>query len=331
VPLRPLVTPLTRLPVTLLVCALLAAGCAAPSEDPPVGPSRAAPVVPRAAPGEVTSAPLVLVLPAASTLHPAEHARLLVAADRALAEAAADGPARRVVLPREGALDDVAAALAPDVGVLCAVGSGAVEVLASVRERRPRLVTCAVPAPAGADGVAGIDVDLAGLGVRLGAAARTAAGPAPVAVLASGDPLLGAAWLDGVIAGAAGDGLAEVRLVTGAAGLAAALAAGAGAVVLDAGPAAAAALAVLATVDVPVLLPAALADAPGGPDPDRVAARYRVRWDLALAPLLRRVRGVGVPDPAPAALTELEPGPAARPPVASGAAAGPPGATSGAP
>jgi hypothetical protein len=323
----------------LLAVAMLVAACTTVDGGGAADPAPTPAPAPRT-PGssDPSSAPLVLVLPAEATLHPAEHARLLVAADRALAEAAVDGSTRRVVLPRDGALRDVAAALAPEAGVLCAVGTGSADVLAAVRARRPRLVVCATPASDVAAAIAaGVlvadpEVDLAALGARLGGIARATAGARVVVVLASGDPLLGPAWSAGVVSGAEGDAIGGVRVVVGADALAAVLAGGTvGAVVLDAGPASEAALAVLARTEVPVLLPAALADAPGGPDPGRVAARFRVRWDLVLTPLLRRTRGATVVPPAAGAVVEVEPGPAAGPPADPDEVAGLPRPGPGAP
>lgn len=285
------------------------AGAAAPS-DPSPGPGAGTGV------GGIDG-PLALVLPAASTLHPRAHAELVTAADLALTAAAADGGTRRVVLPRTDALPDVLAALAPEVGALCAVGVGAVPALGAVRARWAALPACATPGAQDAGGVTVAPVDVAGLGARLGRIARAAAGSRTVVVLATGDPLLGADWAAAVAGGA---GAGPVRVLGDVAGLGAEDLAGGevGAVVLDAGPGAAAALTALDGTAVLLVLPAALATDDDGPDPGRVLARYRVRWDVVLAPLLRRVRGADATAVPVTEVVEVVTGPAALPGPAGG-------------
>lgn len=315
----------------LLAATVLLVGCAAGDAVDPVaapGPSDApagagadagGPDAAAAGPVPTTTArPLVLVLPAPGALHPDGHAELLAAADRALGTAAAAGPVRRVVPPRTDAVPDVLAALAPEAGALCAVGAGVVPLLDAVGDRWAALPVCAVPGARDAGGVLVAGADVAALGSRLGGIARTVAGARDVVVLATGDPLLGADWAAGVAAGAAaGPDAGPVRVLADAAALdAAALAVGGGvgAVVLDAGPGAAAALRRLAGSPVPVLLPAALAAGADAPAPDRVAATYRVRWDRVLGPLLARARGgAAAAPPASGDVLEVVTGPAALP------------------
>ena len=312
---------------------VLAVGCADAS-DRAGGPDRGAPatgVAPAgpaagAATGDAASAsgvprPLVLVLPAPAALHPDGHAELVAAADRALDAAAAAGPVRRVVLPRADALPDVLAALAPGAGALCAVGAGVLPALDALGDRREELPACAAPGVRDAGGVLVAGADVAALGVRLGRTARAVAGVREVLVLATGDPLLGADWAAGVVAGAdGGPDAGPVRILADAAALDAALGAdgAVGAVVLDAGPGTAAVLDRLAGTGPALLLPAALAAGGDAPPPERVAATYRVRWDRVLGPLLARVRGAAGAEDAGDVL-EVVTGPAALPgPGASG-------------
>lgn len=329
---------------TLLAAALILAACA--GRDPGaagdagtdgVGSAASGPAASAAAPsdaspgagdgtgaGSGTDGPLALILPAASTLHPAVHAELVVAADVALAAAAVDGPTRRSVLPRDDALPDVLAALAPGSGALCAVGVGALPALGAVRLRWAEVPVCATPGAQDAGGVAVAPVDVAALGARLGRLARAAAGSRTVVVLATGDPLLGADWAAAVAAGA---GAGPVRVLGDVAGLdvtgpaapagptatAGPTAGEVGVVVLDGGPGAAAALAALDGTPVLLVVPAALTSAADAPDPARVLARYRVRWDAVLAPLLRRVRGADGTAPSDASVLEVATGPAVLP------------------
>lgn len=194
-----------------------------------------------------------------------------------------------------------------------------------------------------------VDVDLELIGRTLGEVAREAAGPGTVLVLTGGDVLLDVRWRTGVELGAVGPaGTGPVRVVTDvqevltfldaqadlvARGIvpggpdalaseetgqpvlpdeedlpAALLLPPVGAVVLDAGPRSEELVGELLERGVPVVAPRSLLVAEGRPG-DAVVASWRIRWDVALAAVLRAGPD-GPASPPSADVLVLEPGPA---------------------
>lgn len=200
------------------------------------------------------------------------------------------------------------------------------------------------------------DVDLDRLGRELGAAARAAAGPGTtVLVLAGGDAMLDRRWRDGIVTGVAGSAhtvtrasealaLVDAQAESLAAGVVPASPAAFGAagsapfsdpldrddlplaltlptiavVVLDASPEAALLVGPLVERGMLVVGPRSLLiGLPDGPNDPRVVLRWRVRWDVLLTALLRRVGSAPgsaelelATQPAWEDMVVLEPGPA---------------------
>jgi hypothetical protein len=280
--------------------------------------------------------------------------------DRALDEVIVAGPRPALLEPlTSDALSGAIESAVRRTDTVCVLGGDARVMLEAALALYPSRRGCVLPLTGGDDGlVLAADVDLEQVGRELGAAARAVAGDGGVLVLDGRDGMLDRRWATGVLAGS----LTANHVVTSATELlqllddqAAAMAAGIipgsiealggpdqGAaaefpdrddvpialvlppvevVVLDASAEAELALAELLERGVRVIAPRSLlvdsADHPA------VVLRWRVRWDLPLAALLRRVLEgsagngavTGAQDSAPAWSTDevlvLEAGPAA--------------------
>jgi hypothetical protein len=336
--------------VALLSAAVLLVGACA-GEDVPA-PVPVPDELP--APGDAAGAgSLVIVLPPADRLAPAERVRVRMLVDRALDEVIVAGPRPTVLEPMTSdvlaSAVESAARRAATVCVLGREGRAALDaVLALYRSR----VGCLLPVLGeDAEGRLWADVDLDEIGRELGAAARGVAQEGTVLVLDGRDGMLDRRWAAGVLVGAPG---AQHVVVTAAELLqllddqAAAIAAGvipgspealAGAggtadfpdredvpialvlppvevVVLDASVEAAAVVDALLDRGLRIIAPRSLLV--DRPDHAGVVLRWRVRWDVPLAALVRRVLDGEAPsddqDGRTSALADvlaLEPGPAA--------------------
>ena len=292
---------------------------------------------------------LVVVLPPADALAPSEQSRIRALVERVLEEVAPAGSRPEIVAPMT--TDAVQGAIESAVrraDAVCVTGNGGRGALVATLDLYPARTGCVLPLPDEV-GLRVEDVDLDRVGRTLGESARAAAGEGTVLVLDGGDAMLDRRWAQGVLAGAPGaqhvvtnasqavdllDAQAEALragLVPGSFAASGGRADGplgspaesdmipvalllpvVEAVVLDASPAAAELLPVLLERGVLVVAPRSLlldqAEHPA------VVLRWRVRWDVPLTYLLRRIldrdapRGAG---PAAEELIALEPGPAA--------------------
>jgi hypothetical protein len=319
-----------------LAVALVLLGCGGSDEPGANGGAPAPSASEQAAPP--TPRELVVVLPPIGSLDELEQARVRAGVARAVDEVlGASRPFRIVSAPTLSSLGDVVEQAARGADVVCVLGPQARASLEAALVLYPQTVACALPSPDD-DGsaVLGTDIDLEALGLQLGRTARAAAGAREVLVLAGGDPLHGVGWVAGVRAGAAGG---PVRVLGAVDDLRDELAQAiggqgdddpgpgppssrgrVGVVVLDASPGAAQLARELLEAGVLVIAPRAfVVDAP---DVASLVLRWRVRWDLPLAGLLRRAIAAAdgtppavVPGPGPSdGPFVLEEGPAHVPP-----------------
>jgi hypothetical protein len=336
--------------VTVVAAALVVAACSEVAPEP-TGSSP----TPDAPPG-ATARELVIVLPPAAGLAPAEHARVRLLVERVL-EAELSPAVRQAVTVVEPAdagshLDAIERAVrrVGDRGSVCVLGADLRDQLAPLLALYPAARVCLLPTSAlDDDPLTTADVDLDVLGRTLGSAARAAARGGTVVVLTGGDAMLDRRWRTGVLetAGSAVGTSAlpgAVHTIRTAEELvalldeqAALIAQGiepgspealdlegtglgvdelppslalppVGAVVLDASPEAALLVAVLAERGVRVLAPRSLLLAAEAPE-DAVVLRWRVRWDVPLGALVRRLVNGDAGPPATEDVLVLEPGP----------------------
>jgi hypothetical protein len=337
------VAPIARAAL-LGVLVMVLVGCSVDVDGSPgtsVGPGTAAPGagdIRPAAPAEV-----VIVLPPADGLAEAERVRVRMLVERAADAGLPGGPAPVLLEPATadalGWTVETAVRRVGASGTVCLIGADGAAALAPVLLLYPAARVCLLPAAGGLDPSPTVpsltvDVDLDRLGRELGAAARAAAGGGTVLILSARDVMLDRRWLSGVIAGAPGPvgtvasaDAALAFLDAQAASLADADADAddddppfslarppATVVVLDASSEAAALVGPLIDRGVLVVGPRSLLA--GLPDAG-VVLRWRVRWDVPLAVLLRRVgTGPGSPEGPPGTeplwddVVVLEPGPA---------------------
>jgi hypothetical protein len=334
---RPLLVALVAGAFTLVGCSDAGSAVAPPA----AGPGDAVDVAPA-----TDRDTLVLVLPALELLDAAEHARLRLVAERALAAAIPPGASTRtrLVVP---ATADITAALvesaARDGATVCVLGASSQGSLEATLAVYPALQACGL-GPAGSPAVLRLDVDLEALGARLGRSARLAAGEDTVVILAGRDGMLDTRWGRGVERGAAGGPVAVVSDVAALRSAVAALAGPAGvgggfaarepaapgevpsilpapgrpvgAVVLDASPGTRDLALELLAQGIPIVAPRSVVADVAGDAP--VVVRWRVLWDLPLTAVLRGVapgpNGGAEPFPPLLSLDEvivLEDGPAA--------------------
>lgn len=309
--------------------ATVLAACAAavdPSADPVAVPVAADPGSGGSAPS--TPVAIVIVLPPADGHAESERARIRMLVELAADEALRGAPAPVLLEPAtadalgwtvESAVRRVGAS-----GTVCLIGADGATVVAPVLALYPAARVCLLPS--GRDVVTmgpvptlTADVDLDRLGRELGEAAREAAGQGTVMVLAGRDAMLDRRWLSGVVAGAPGplhtvasaDAALEfldARAVDPARGvgpdddfqLAPALPP-VTVVVLDASAEAALLIGPLSERGLLVVAPHSLLV---GLTDEGVVLRWRVRWNVPLAALLRRA---GVVPGAPQGLPGIEP------------------------
>jgi len=288
--------------------------------------------------GQAGSGALLLVLPPADRLAPAERVRVRLLVERALDEVIVTG-ARPVLLEpaTTDALDGAVETAVRRAGTVCVLGGGGRAALDAALSLYPSRTGCMLPLAGDPGRLLGADVDLEGVGRELGAVARAVAGEGTVLVLDGRDGMLDRRWAAGVLAAAPG----AQHVVTSAVELlqllddqAAAIAAGvvpgsaealAGSgvdaefpdredvplalvlppvevVVLDGSVEAMAVVAALLEREVRVIGPRSLLVE--HPDDASIVLRWRVRWDVPLVALLRRAldgdAASGVPGDAPA-------------------------------
>jgi hypothetical protein len=200
-------------------------------------------------------------------------------------------------------------------------GAAAQASLDTVLGLYPALRACGI-GPDRGTGVLRSDVDLETIGQRLGRAARLAAGPGTILVLAGQDAMLDERWRRGVTLGANGGPVVVVGRAEDVVPALEALAEGrfpavpslrgpgldpddpdaapplpselppVGAVVLDASPGARAVALALLDREVPLVAPRSLiADVSAAAS---IVVRWRIMWDVPLALLLREL-GAGAP------------------------------------
>lgn len=341
-----------RVPVALLaLVAVLAAACsdgASPSFAPESGVASGTALGSTSGDDRSGVGRLVVVLPPADALAPSEQARIRVLVERVLEEVAPAGSRPEIVAPMttdavQGAIESAARR----ADAVCVIGNGGRGALVATLDLYPARTGCVLPLP-DEGGLRVEDVDLDRVGRTLGESARAAAGEGTVLVLDGGDAMLDRRWAQGVLAGALGaqhvvttasqavdllDAQAEALragLVPGSFAASGGRADGplgspaesdvipvalllpvVEVVVLDASPAAAELLPVLLERGVLVVAPRSLlldqAEHPA------VVLRWRVRWDVPLTALLRRVLDRDTPANNGASEVDLlavEPGPA---------------------
>lgn len=328
----------------VIALASVLAACAPDSDAPAVrapadAPPAANAVVPPA------GSEVVIVLPPADALAGVELERVRMLVARAvdgglpadavpvvLAPASADavGPAIEAAVRRAGSS-----------GTVCVVGADGAATFTPVLALYPASRPCLFPGSdtSGAGPALTADVDLGRLGRELGTAARAAAGTGTVLVLAGGDAMLDRRWREGVAAGASG----SVHRVARADDALALLDAQASTddpgrtgpvpfegedlplalmlptvtvVVLDASPEAGRLVVPLLERGLLVVGPRSLLTGlPETVSDEGVVLRWRVRWDVPFAALLRRVGTVtGTADTPPSVehawddVVVLEPG-----------------------
>jgi len=200
--------------------------------------------------------------------------------------------------------------------LICLVGTDGTRVAGRLANRHPELRFCALPTRAGElpDNLQVVDVRLEELGHVAGATAAAAVDEAPVAMVVGADRLGLQRFRDGVRAGVGDADLLEWFPTSSDEALAAveaAVAAGAGALVLDVGWQATDLLVLAEDAGLALLAPqSALAS-----DRLQVAAAlgWSVRWELALDPLVQRLVDDTTEVPASIGLAEdafvLSPGP----------------------
>jgi hypothetical protein len=204
---------------------------------------------------------------------------------------------------------DLAALLADRrTDLICVLGPGAQQVVAPLAVRHPKLHFCAVPAGATEppDNVTVVELRFEELGHLLGvAAAAAAAEDGPVASLLGSDRAGVTRLRDGIRAGVGDVPLLESAPVDEEGVLAAvddAIAQGAEVLVLDVGIAPRAAVERAVAAGLRVLAPAAVLDTLEVQD--AVVLSWRVRWDVALRPIVASmidpevepVTSVGLPE-----------------------------------
>jgi hypothetical protein len=259
--------------------------------------------------------------------------------DRAIEEVVLTGSRPALLEPATG--DALAGAVELAVrrsDTVCVLGRDARPALDAALTLYPARMGCTLANGGDGSSVIAADVDVERIGRQLGVAARAAAGEGTVLVLAAGDGMLDARWTAGVVAGASGarhvvtsaDDLLRI-LDDQEASIAAGVMPGSTAVlddldredlpialalppvevvVLDASIDASLVVAGLLERAVLVVAPRSiLTDHSADPS---VVLRWRVRWDVPLTALLRRVLDRDAPavDGGDVDLLAVEPGPA---------------------
>jgi hypothetical protein len=320
----------------VVAAALLTAACGGTDAALPPGPAAADLPSPDAA---IRSVTLEIVLPPADRLAPAERARVRMLVDRAIDEVVLTGPRPALLEPATGdALLGAVELAVRRSDTVCVFGRDARSALDAALTLYPARMGCTLANGGDGSSVITVDVDVERIGRELGLAARAAAGEGAVLVLAAGDGMLDARWSIGVAAGAAG----ARHVVTSAVDLLQILDDQAASIAAGLVPGSTAVLDDLDREDVPIALAlapvevvvldasvdaslvvaelldrAVLVIAPRSilvdhPDDPSVVLRWRIRWDVPLAGLLRRVLDRDAPavDGGDVDLLAVESGPA---------------------
>jgi len=144
---------------------------------------------------------LVIVLPSADRLAPAERDRIRMLVGRALDEVVVLGPRPELLEPSSAdAMLDVVEIAVRRAETVCVLGRDADAAVSAALTLYPSRTRCLL----------GGDVDLEAVGRALGSAARAVARDGTVVVLDGGDGMLDRRWTAGVLAGAAAGGVSEI-------------------------------------------------------------------------------------------------------------------------
>jgi hypothetical protein len=203
---------------------------------------------------------------------------------------------------------DLAALLADRrTDLICVLGPGAQQVVAPLAVRHPQLQFCAVPAGASEPpgNVTVVELRFEELGHLLGVAAAAVAGDGPVASLLGSDRAGVTRLRDGIRAGVGEVPLVESAPVDEEEVLAAvddAIAQDAEVIVLDVGVAPRAAVERAVAAGLRVLAPSAVLDTLEVQD--AVVLSWRVRWDVALRPIVASMIDAEVEPPTSVGLPE---------------------------
>jgi len=298
---------------------------------------------------------VVIVLPPADRLAPSERARVRMLVDRALDEVIVTGARPTLLEPATAdALGDAVESAVRRADTVCVLGGDGRAALDAALALYPSRTGCALLLAGEGSGLVVTDVDLDQVGREIGVVARGAAGERTVLVLDGRDGMLDRRWSNGVLVGASGarhavtsanellrfldDQAAAIAsgIVPGTPGALIGSGRGGAAEVLDGEDvplalslppvevvvldgSADAALVVDALLDREMRIIAPRSLLADHPEHVMVVLRWRVRWDIPLTALLRRVldgaTSTGAQDDVTtwtmAEVLALEPGPAA--------------------
>jgi len=268
---------------------------------------------------------VVIVLPPADRMAPAERVRVRMLVDRALDETIVTGVRPTLLEPTStDALEAAVESAVRRAETVCVLGGDGRAALGAALALYPSRTGCMLPLAGEGSGLLVADVDLDLVGREIGAIARASAGEGTVLVLDGRDGMLDRRWASGVLAGAQGahqtvasagellqlldDQAAAIASGVVPGSLQALAGSGSGAtaefpdredvpialalppvevVVLDGSAEAALVVVALLEREVRVIAPRSiLVD---HPDDASIVLRWRVRWDIPLTALLRRV------------------------------------------